>query len=281
MSAIDRRLAGLSSRRVADGPRLLALVMGLPLLDGLFPALLLAGALDSPAGVLEVGVLVFAGSATIAVILGKMADGNAVKTVALVGVPLVALAACEAAVAPALVHVVDLGRFHRFAGLVVLTIAAATASPRLGEVLPRPAVIVAFGLVASVDVGATPPTPTIRADLVFNGAAAAAVGVVTALAIAAAAPTLRSLVDRRRFRWGSAVALASLGLSILGFVPQGPPIPLAVLVAAGLLSLDVGGAGGDHVGSSSTAGAVAPADEGPADQPPEDDLRARVPWVET
>lgn len=57
---------------VGNDARLLALVMGLPLIDGIFVALILSGALDTTLGALQVGLLIFGGSATVAVILAEM-----------------------------------------------------------------------------------------------------------------------------------------------------------------------------------------------------------------
>ncbi|MFB6176310.1 MAG: hypothetical protein ABEI99_04055, partial [Halobaculum sp.] len=56
--------------QLVEGPtRLLATVMALPLVDGIFPALVLAGTLDQPLRIVETGLLIFGGSATMAVIL--------------------------------------------------------------------------------------------------------------------------------------------------------------------------------------------------------------------
>jgi hypothetical protein len=48
------------------------------------------------------------------------------------------------------------------------------------------------------------------------------------------------LVDIDRFRFGSAVALGVLGLSVAGLVPSEAPIALAVLAVTALLALDPG-----------------------------------------
>jgi hypothetical protein len=214
--------------------------MLLPLVDGIFPALVLAGAVDSPAGVLEVGLLVFGGSATVAVILAEMEGPrrDQLRVVLGVGAVLIPLALVEAALAPTITQLLDMTVFARFAGLVVLAVAAATASARVGEVLPRPAVIVGLGLVASVDLPATPLALEVRPDLVVQAGAAATVGVGFAFAVALAAPWLRTAVDIDRFRFGSAVALGVLALSILGLVPTEAPLALAVLAVTALLALD-------------------------------------------
>ena len=72
MSVSRHPVALRLEQRVGRGTRLLATVMSLPLVDGIFPALIIAGALSSPLGILETGLLIFGGSATVAVILAEM-----------------------------------------------------------------------------------------------------------------------------------------------------------------------------------------------------------------
>ncbi len=218
--------------------RLLALVMGLPLIDGIFPALILAGALDEPLGALQVGLLIFGGSATVAVILAEM-DGTPaeqMKVVLLVGVPLVALAAVQAALAPAIASVLEIVVFERFAALVIAGIAAKTASATVGEYLPSSGIVIALGLVASLDPSGFEFVVMDDPALVANATLAAVVGVAFALSIALGGPYLREYLDIDRFRFGSAVALGLLPLSLLG-MPFGQA-PLAVLCVAALFAFD-------------------------------------------
>jgi hypothetical protein len=226
------RLEGL----VGDSGKLLATVMLLPLVDGIFPALVLAGALDTYTGIVQVGLLVFGGSATVAVILAELTGDreNLVRTVLMVGAPLLALAGLEAALAPTIAEVLDLGIFRRFAALVIAAVAAKTASARIGEYLPRPAVIVGLGVVASLVPLTTLPAVRVDPEVVLRGLAAGGVGVAFALGVALTAPYLRSVVDVDRFRFGSAVALGLLPLSLLG-LPFGHA-PLAVLAVTALFA---------------------------------------------
>ncbi len=220
--------------------KLLATVMCLPLVDGIFPALVLAGELDDPIGILQVGLLVFGGSATVAVILAEM-DGTPreqARTVLAVGTGLVAIAAVEAAFAPTIASALDLVIFERFAALVMAAIAAKTASARIGEYLPGPSVIVGLGLVASLDPGGFELVLVPDYGLVLRAVAAAGSGVAFALAVALTAPYLREVVHIDRFRFGSAVALGLLPLSIVNLAPDNAP--LAVLVVTGLLAYDPG-----------------------------------------
>lgn len=221
--------------------RLLATVMALPLVDGVFAAMVLAGVLDTVGGILQVGLIVFGGSAAVAVILAEMEGSprETVPNVAALGVGLVVLAGVEAALAPTIRELIVLETFERFAALVILAIAAKTASARVGDVLPRPSVIVGLGLVASVDLAGASFVMSVDPELVVRGAAAAGVAAVFAVSLAALAPTLRRVVDLDRFRFGSAVALGTLPLSILGVLPGNAP--LAVFLVAGLLAFDPDG----------------------------------------
>ncbi len=242
MSVSRHPVALRLERQVGSATKLLATVMVLPLIDGIFPALVVAGVLSTATGVVETGILIFGGSATAAVILAEM-DGDRremVTSVLLIGAVIIPLAALEAAFAPTFRGFLNLPVFERFAGLVILTIAAKTASSEIGDFLPSPGVIISLGLVASFDPSgfAIETSP----EYVLNGAAAAGVGVAFALSIALLSPHLRGRVDIDRFRFGSAVALGVLALPILlgpfDLMQTEAPIALAVLAVTTLFAYD-------------------------------------------
>jgi len=242
MSSSRHPIALSIERQVGDATKLLAIVMCLPLVDGLFPALVLAGALDSVTGIVQVGLLVFGGSAMVAVIIAEMDDTprSQARIVLGVGALVMTLAIVEAALAPTIAGLLDLAVFERFAGVVILAVAAKTASARIGEYLPRPAVIVALGLVASVDPAGATLVVDARPELMLQAAAAAGVGVTFALVVALVSPWLRNAVDLDRFRFGSAVALGVLPLSIYGLIPANAPLALAVLVVTAIFAFEPG-----------------------------------------
>ncbi|WP_247000768.1 DUF5794 domain-containing protein [Halosolutus gelatinilyticus] len=263
MSASRHPVALRLERIVGGDARLLALVMMLPLVDGIFPALILAGALDGPMGAIQVGLLIFGGSATVAVILAEMSGTPREQAgiVLLVGVPLILLAAVQAALAPAIESVVDIVIFERFAALVIAAIAAKTASATIGDYLPSPVTIIGLGLVASLD--PTGASIVVMDDpvLVAHATLAAAVGVAFALSIALGGPYLREYMDIDRFRFGSAVALGLLPLSLLGMAFG--QAPLAALLVAAVFALDIPfGRGSDASDSSDSQKSPAPADPG-------------------
>jgi len=255
MSSSQHPVALSIEQRVGSSARLLAVVMCLPLVDGVFVAVVLGGALETVAGILEVGLLVFAGSATVAVILAEMdaTPREQARIVLGVGAVVIAGAAVQATLAPTIESLLDMAVFERFAAVVVLGIAASTASARLDEYLPGPPVVLALGLVASVEPAGASFALQTDPVLVARAVAAAGVGVGAALAVAVTSPWLRAVVEIDRFRFGSAVALGVLALSIGGLVPSSAPVALAVLLVTGLLALDPGDSG-----ATGPAGAVVP-----------------------
>ncbi len=241
--SVSRHPVALRLEQLVGGPtKLLATVMALPLIDGIFPALVVAGVLASTTGVIETGVLIFGGSATVAVILAEM-DGSRKETVAsvlLIGAVIIPVAAVQAALAPTVEGFLNLDIFERFAGLVILAVAAKTASAEFGEYLPSPGVIIGLGLIASLTPGGFAiDTST---EYVVNGTAAAAIGVAFALSVALLSPHLRGRVNIDRFRFGSAVALGVLALPILlrpfGVMQTEVPVALAVLCVTALFAYD-------------------------------------------
>lgn len=263
MSTADHPIAERLERRVGGDARLLAVVMLLPLVDGIFPALVLSGAIDDPIGAIQVGLLVFGGSATLVVILAEMTGcrRERVAIVGLVGVPLVVLAVLTAALAPTLASLLDLVIFERFAALVILAIAAKTASARIGQWLPRPAIIVGLGALASLEPAGATLVVNGNVDVIANALLAALVGIGFALVVALAAPTLRATLHVDRVRFGSAIALALLPLSMLG-LPYGyaPLIVLAIALVFAYQPTVV--STGDSVPRSGTTGSPGPMTDG-------------------
>ncbi|MFW6458549.1 MAG: DUF5794 domain-containing protein [Halodesulfurarchaeum sp.] len=246
MSSSRHPIALRLEQQVGGATKLLATVMLLPLVDGIFAALVLADGLDSVVGILQIGLLVFGGSATVAVVLVEMeADpwGQS-KQILMIGIPLILIAGFEAALAPTIASFLDVVIFERFAALVILAIAAKTASSTIGEYLPRASVIIGLGAIASIDPGAFAVVITSDVGLVLRGMAAGGVGVGFALSLAVLRPRIQNLFDIDRFRFGSAVALGVLSLSIVGMVPE--EAPLAVFAMAALLAIDPSGQQSQH-----------------------------------
>jgi hypothetical protein len=246
MSASRHPIALRLERQVGEGTRLLGTVMALPLLDGIFAALVITGAVSGILGMVEVGLLIFGGSATLAVVLAEMEGSRAerVRNILLVGAFVIPLAALQAIVAPTVESMLSLEIFKRFAALVILAIAAKTASATIGEYLPNPGAIIGLGLVASLRPSGFEFETISEPMLVVYGTGAAAIGVGFALGVALLGPWLRGNVDIDRFRFGSALALGVLPLTILevGPITGEEPLSLIVLALTGLLAFNPEGA---------------------------------------
>lgn len=242
MSVSQHPVALRLERQVGGATRLLATVMGLPLIDGILPALIVAEALQTPTDILETGLLIFGGSATMAVILAEMEGTRReqVMSILLLAAILIPVAAVEAALAMTLKSVLDFEIFHRFAGIVILAIAAKTASSKVGEYLPSPGAIIGLGLIASFDPTGAKLVLLSEPSVVLPAVAAVGVGIAFALSVAIFAPRLRGAVDIDLFRFGSSVALGMLALSVLGLMPTEAPVALGVLVVTGVFALDPG-----------------------------------------
>lgn len=296
MSSSRHPVALRLEQRVGGDTRLLATVMLLPLVDGIFAALVLAGGLETYVGIAQIGLLVFGGSATLAVILAEMDEDprSQATTVLVVGTPLILVAAAEAALAPTIATVVDIPTFERFAAIVILAIAAKTASSTIGDYLPSPGIIIGLGFVASVQPAGAELVLKSDPALMLRAAAAGGVAVGFALAVVALQPYLRQVVDIDRFRFGSAVALGTLALSVFGLVPS--QAPLVVFGVAGLLAFDPEEAGVDTpdvpptVDDGPDGAAAQPAtpdggsdpdddDEAAYGYPGEDGAEERAPWL--
>jgi len=253
MSVSRHPVALRLEQQVGGATRLLATVMGLPLVDGIFPALIIAGAMTtaagdpSIAGILQTGLLIFGGSATVAVILAEM-DGTRreqLTSILLLGVLLIPVAVAEAAVAETIETLLNFEVFHRFAGLVILAVAAKTASSKVGEYLPSPSIIIGLGLVASFEPAGFELIVTPDPMRLLSAGAAAGTGVGFAGAVALFAPRLRGNVDIDLFRFGSSVALGMLALDVLGLMPTQAPVALGVLGVTALFAFDPGSDGAD------------------------------------
>jgi hypothetical protein len=230
----------LLDKYIDDETRLLAVVMFLPLVDGLFPVLVLTGALDSITGIIEVGLLIFGGSATVTVIVSEMDSTRKAQSLVVlsVGSVLIVVSILEAMLAPTIINLLNIPVFERFAAIVIVTVAARTASARVAQILPGPGTIVGLGLVASLDFSNIVLNIQTQPEIMWKAFAASGVGVGFALIVALISPWLRQNLDLEAFRFGSAVALGVLPLTLFGVLPANTPLSLAVLGVTVVFSFD-------------------------------------------
>ncbi|MFB6187648.1 MAG: DUF5794 domain-containing protein [Halobacteriaceae archaeon] len=153
--------------------------------------------------------------------------------------PLIFIAGVEAAIAPMIKSGLNLLIFQRFAALVIIAIAAKTVSARVGELLPRPSIIVGLGFVGSLSPSTFVWRVTISPPLIGRAMAAGLVGVGFAIAVVLLKNHLLANLNVARFRFGTAIALGMLAVSL--FEPAFTYVPLAVLGVTTILAFEPDG----------------------------------------
>ena len=199
----------------------LGYILGLPLVDGVFVMLVLAGMLNSLSGILLVGVVVFAGTGAIAVILADLVEDARRNVLAIlgIGIVIVPVAGIQAAIAPTLASVLDTVLLTYVAALVLVILGAEIASPWLRHRSPRLWIVIALGLLVSFRPNGLDIAPVLDPGLAVAGAASAAIGVLMALTALVVGIRVRPAIDRDRFRYAGGIALGLLAASLVSPIP--------------------------------------------------------------
>lgn len=214
-------------------------VMGLALVDGVFPVLILSGALETPLQAIQVGLLVFGGSATAAVVFGEF-DGGLwanLKSVMTVTIIISAIALIESMLAPVISSVLTIQRLEIFAAIALFIVAVRVSGASINKYLPSPVFVIGVGLLLSFQLGGAPTNVTYQTDLVFNTLIAVTAGSVFTATLVVIKHLFSEVINLERLQQGSAIALGLLVLALLGVVPQSAS--LAALGLTGVLSLEV------------------------------------------
>lgn len=234
MSSVDVR----PSLRISPGIRRLGIVLGLPLVDGVFVMLVLAGVLDTLPGIILVGTVIFAGGGAIAVILTDLADSprDYLPGVLLLGAVIVPIAAVQAAIAPVLASAVDEQLLSYVATVLLVLVGIQIGSKHFHRRLPSAGLLVLLGILISVRPNGFSLDGSVDLGLALAGGAAAGIGLGVAIVVLLLGATIHRVIDRDRFRYGGGIALAVLGVSIV--TPISPYVPLVILGFAILFALD-------------------------------------------
>lgn len=238
------RVAGWVLKRF-DGPtQSLVLATGLPLVDGVFPSLILSGTLGSVSGILVTAGTVFGGPWMLTIITSEMAGDPVsvrLRRVAWVSVLVIPAAALVAIIAPTVASLIAMDVFHIASAAVLFTVGSSIANNGLAARLPAPRIIVICGLLVSIGAnlyagGTVTPTLVVDPVLIIQATVTATAAFLLACGAAVIGPRLDDRLQIDRFRLGSGIALALVPLSLAGVIPSLASI--AVFVLAGIFSLD-------------------------------------------
>ncbi len=217
---------------IDPGIRRLAIVVGLPLVDGVFITLVLAGVLDSLSGIVLTGLVIFGGTAAAAVVIADCPGQPRRRLLAVAGLGLVIVpvAAIQAMVAPTLATWIDIVVLERFAAIVLTIIAIDMLGLRIGRYLPGPGPVVILALLVSLN-----PTNglVLAADytLLVNGAIAALIGIGAISLWIILGHHLRAFLRPDRIRFAGGLALVALAIAIV------TPIPTELAIVALVVGL--------------------------------------------
>jgi hypothetical protein len=236
-------LAALGIGATADhdtATRSLLLAMGLPLVDGVFPALVLGGALETIPGLFVVGGTIFGGPWMLTIIFDQMTGDSLqtrVRRILKVTAVVIPAAGLEAVAAPTIASLLDIGVFHVFSALIILTVGASIANDVLAGVLVAPKYLLGTGLVASVSarvLSPAPITPAVVVDPVVVAQAMGAATIATTIGLAGAVlgPRIDDRLDNNAFEVGAGIALALVPLSIAGLLPSLSSLAVFALAVA-------------------------------------------------
>ncbi len=214
-----------------EGTRKLVFILCLPIIDGVFPALLVTGAVATFSDMVAVALTVFAGAGALAIIYSYAENIREAKRMVLkASIPLLLGALAVALIAPVYSELFHVERLKYAAGLALLVIAGHLAGIDLAEKFSTPAIILT-GMVLSVR---NPGVLTFNLGYV----APALITTVTAIAGLYAASYLTNMeMNLSYVRRGAAVVLALIAISLFGYdLPS--ELSLAVFAVALVAALE-------------------------------------------
>lgn len=206
--------------------RELAVVMLLPIPSGVYAAFVLAGGLASIEGVVQVGLLVFGGSASAAIILSQFHEDRREELhgVGGIGLLLVPAAALTAIFAPTLQQVLHESLFTLVTVGVILLIAFEAECEYTASVIPRierlgigTLAIAIVSAIINVQHGIQVRV-VVNRWLIFKSIAAAVVGLGFVTILILLRPQIQKRVEMAKFETGCAIALTFVALDLAGIV---------------------------------------------------------------
>lgn len=221
---------------IPDEYRYLALLMGLPLVDGVFIAIVISGGLTSLFDAILVGSLVFGGGALVTVILSEFKSTRTTlyRTIAF-GLSVTGAAMVQAALAPTLETLISTEHFYRGAMLALGLLALKILPIQITDYLPQPGLIVLVTLAISLQ----PQTVEVVFDIPFQTVLYAGVAGLVATGIAVSTITVRDEIsdslNPHLLRYGCAVGLLAVVLSLSGLLPS--LVPLGIFAGSTVVAL--------------------------------------------
>lgn len=202
----------------------LFLMMGLPLIDGVFLSIVLTDGLSSVLDSIMVGSFVLGGGATTGIILSEFTDrsSKAIKKTLLIAIVIGFIAMIQASFAPMIEPLIDTQTFKYGAVLALISLSLRIIPHEKTDKIVSPTTVIFIAIVLSVDPSGLSNVGSLSYSL-SNGFYAL-LSVVVAFVISSIAilarPILRGRVSSSGLKYATATGLFAVTLSIIGIVPS-------------------------------------------------------------
>lgn len=216
-------ISELPGVRIPSRYKSLIVVMGLPLLDGVFLSLVLTGGLNSLQDALMVGSFVIGGGASVGIILSEFNQSfrTGLRDIFLINIFVGSLAVTQALVALSfdIMIATETFTFGAVISLVLLSVKVAPVNPTVS--IPNPSTLVLLFLLLSFE-----PSNVNNVEIIYDTEAAlyAVVAVAVSTVISAftlyVQPVVSEAVNPDSLKYGTSVGLIAIALSILGVLPS-------------------------------------------------------------
>lgn len=214
-----------------EGTKKLALILCLPLVDGVFATLLVTGAVETFSDIVSIALTIFTGAGALAVLYSYSSSKKEALTMVKQVVPVMFLAGILVAlIAPVFESIFYLERMQLVAGLVLVVIALDILDHHVSDYLSVPTVLLT-GMLLSLR---NPSAITISSEYLAPALVTLSISIVFLYVFA---HMNREMLDLDVIRKGGAAVLMIIAASMFGLnVPSG--LSLTVLALTFLAALD-------------------------------------------
>lgn len=209
---------------ISDEYRYLLVIMGLPLIDGVFLSIVLSGGLESLIDSFMVGSFVLGGGATVGIILSEFRESNrvSIRKTLIISSVLGIMAVLQASFASSLQPVISTERFTFGAVLALIVLAVRIVPIKKTDKIVSPTVVIFLFMIISINPGGLSSLGSLSFDLIQGFYAFVSVLVATSISVIAivARPVLQDKISQSKLKYATSIGLLAVAFSIVGIVPS-------------------------------------------------------------
>lgn len=219
-----RRILGRLNHDISAEYHYLAILMGLPLVDGVFMTIVMTGGLESMSDALMVGSFILGGGAVVAMILSEFEDDriSSIKRILIFSVLVGVVASIQASIAPALETFVETDILKYGAVLALFSIALRILPTDKTDYVPQPIYVVLLFVMISVDPSqiAAVSSPEFQLTQTIYATVATLVSATICIVTVVLKPHISDRINNKLLKCGTSIGLIIISLNILGLIPS-------------------------------------------------------------